>query len=127
MGGTELWKFWRSTGIKTDLWLSADKEVLRLTAKNQSYNGQTSRQEGKNKRGHFKQKSLYSGFVLKQDHQSARLKNVGSVGFAQIRENTVSGFSRYSGTGLPFVSAGLVNSSLVVNQNSGDGFAETTG
>jgi hypothetical protein len=34
MARRELWKFWRSTGFKTDLWLTADKEVLPLTAKN---------------------------------------------------------------------------------------------
>jgi hypothetical protein len=34
MGRKELWKVLAVNGIKTDLWLTADKEVLPLTAKN---------------------------------------------------------------------------------------------
>src|SRR4051794_16973937 len=59
--------------------------------------------------------------------QSARLKNLSSTGLAQIRSNTASGSSKYRGTTRLPAGVGLVSTSLVVNQNSGDGFPETMG
>ena len=43
MGRKELWKVLAVNGIKTDLWLTADNEVLPLTGKNPELKGDTTK------------------------------------------------------------------------------------